>query len=199
MFSKYPKLKNILLNAYINPKYTRVRLWARLLVVPFLPKKAKGAVIRRGVRLVISPSRKLQLGRNSSINEYCIINNCVGDIIIGDNTEINNNCNVVGPVSIGNYSRLGTGSKVSALSHNYEDVNISIIKQGYTTKPVVIEDNVWIYPNVCISPGVHIGRHCVIAPGSVVTKSIQPYSMVAGVPAHVIKSYDFELKEWVRV
>lgn len=199
MFSNSQKLKNLLLNSYINPKFTRVRLWARIFVVPFLPKRAKGAVIRRGVRLVISPSHKLQLGRNSSINEYCIINNCVGDIIIGDNTEVNNNCNVIGPVSIGNYSRLGTGSKVSALSHNYEDVTKPIKKQGYSVRPVVIEDNVWIYPNVCISPGVHIGTHCVIAPGSVVTKSIPPYSMAAGVPARVIKRYDAELKKWVRV
>lgn len=53
--------------------------------------------------------------------------------------------------------------------------------------PVTIEDNVWIGANVTILPGVVVGRGSVIAAGSVVTKSVPPNSLVAGVPAKVIK------------
>jgi acetyltransferase-like isoleucine patch superfamily enzyme len=53
--------------------------------------------------------------------------------------------------------------------------------------PVIIEENVWIGEMVCIMPGVTIGRGSIIGANAVVTKSIPPYSIAAGVPAKVIK------------
>ncbi|MDL2211211.1 acyltransferase, partial [Bacteroides sp. OttesenSCG-928-M17] len=53
--------------------------------------------------------------------------------------------------------------------------------------------------NAVILPGVTIGEHCVVAAGSIVSQSIPPYSVCAGVPAKVLKQYDFERKEWVKV
>ncbi|MDL2305398.1 acyltransferase, partial [Bacteroides sp. OttesenSCG-928-D19] len=85
------------------------------------------------------------------------------------------------------------------LNHNFEDVNIPIDEQGVDTLPVVIEDDVWIGANAVILPGVTVGKHSVIAAGSVVSRSVPPYSVCAGIPAKVIKQYDFESKEWVRV
>ena len=52
---------------------------------------------------------------------------------------------------------------------------------------VVIEEDVWIGSNVTILMGVTIGRGCTIAAGAVVTKSIPPYCIAAGIPAKVIK------------
>ena len=46
---------------------------------------------------------------------------------------------------------------------------------------------------------MHVGKHCVIGANSVVTKDIPDYSVATGIPARVIKKYDFEKKEWVRV
>ena len=53
--------------------------------------------------------------------------------------------------------------------------------------PVVIGDNVWIGENVCVLSGVTIGQGCVIAANAVVTKDMPPYSLVAGVPARVVR------------
>lgn len=53
--------------------------------------------------------------------------------------------------------------------------------------PVVIEDDVWCGANVTILKGVTIGRGSVVAAGAVVTKSCEPYSVIAGVPAKLIK------------
>ena len=52
---------------------------------------------------------------------------------------------------------------------------------------IVIEDDVWIGANCVILPGVHIGYGAVVAAGSVVTRNVPSYALVAGVPAKVIK------------
>jgi acetyltransferase-like isoleucine patch superfamily enzyme len=57
-----------------------------------------------------------------------------------------------------------------------------------TDAPVVIEDDVWIGAGAIVLPGVTIGRGAVVAAGAVVTASVEPYTVVAGVPARAIKS-----------
>lgn len=59
-------------------------------------------------------------------------------------------------------------------------------------------DSNWIGENVIITPGVVLGDRCIVAAGAVVTKSFPPYSMVAGVPAKVIKTYNHNSHEWER-
>ena len=82
---------------------------------------------------------------------------------------------------------------VTGLNHNYQDAEKSIDEQGVSTQPV------WVGANSVILPGVTLGKHCVVAAGSVVSRSIPAYSICAGCPAKVIKSYDFATKEWKKV
>ena len=133
------------------------------------------------------PYRRFWLGRKSVIESYSCINNAVGDVTIGDHTRIGIHCTVIGPVCIGNNVNLAQGITVTALNHNFEDTTRKIDGQGISTKPVVIGDDVWIGANAVILPGVTIGRHVVVAAGAVVTKDVPDYSLVAGVPAKVIK------------
>ena len=77
---------------------------------------------------------------------------------------------------------------MTALNHNFADTTKRIDEQGISTKPVVIGDDVWIGANAVILPGVTIGRHCVVAAGAVVTKDVPDNTVVAGVPAKVIKT-----------
>jgi acetyltransferase-like isoleucine patch superfamily enzyme len=56
------------------------------------------------------------------------------------------------------------------------------------TAPIIIEDNVYIGGNCTIYPGIKIGHHSIIAPNSAVTKNVEPYTMVGGVPARFIKA-----------
>ena len=56
--------------------------------------------------------------------------------------------------------------------------------------PVIIEDNVMIGANAVVIEGVHVGKGAVIAAGAVVTKDVEPYTMVAGMPAKFIKKVD---------
>jgi acetyltransferase-like isoleucine patch superfamily enzyme len=133
------------------------------------------------------PYRRFALGSNSVIESYSCINNAVGDVVIGNSTRIGLHNTIIGPVTIGSHVNLAQGITVTALNHNFEDTNKQIDEQGISTNPVVIEDDIWIGANAVILPGVTIGHHSVVAAGAVVTKDVPPHSLVAGVPAKIMK------------
>lgn len=199
MLSNHPSLKSFLHYLLIHPYTSRPRLWARIFLIPFVIKRSKGSIIRRKARLDIIPSKKITLGLKSVIEDYTIINNGMGDIIIGDYTHITSRVKLVGPLTIGNYVTIGSGAQITGLTHNYIDVDRPIAKQGVTANKTIIEDDVWIGGNSCINQGITIGTHSIIASGSVVTKSVLPYSVVGGNPARILKQYDFDKKEWIKV
>lgn len=67
-----------------------------------------------------------------------------------------------------------------------------------STSPVIIND-VWIGANSVILSGVKIGKHCVVGAGSIVTMDIPEYCVAIGNPGRIVKRYDFEKKEWVKL
>ena len=133
------------------------------------------------------PYRKFWLGDYSVIESFCCINNAVGDVIIGDHTRVGLHNTIIGPVTIGSHVNLAQGITVTALNHNFEESSKRIDEQGVTTKPVIIGNDIWIGANAVLLPGVSIGDHSVVAAGAVVTKDVPPHSLVAGVPAKIIK------------
>ena len=193
------RLKKLVHASILIPNQTRPRLWVRMFVNPLYHKKGKGACIRRKTRLDVAPWNKFELGRHSTIEDYSAINNGVGDVIIGDRTKIGLSNTIIGPVTIGNDIRLAQNITVSGLNHIYEDINLPIHKQGVTTSPIVIEDETWIGANVVVLAGVTIGKHSVIAAGSVVTKDIPPYSIAVGNPARVVKQYNDQTNTWDKI
>ncbi len=138
------------------------------------------------------PYRRFSLGKKSVVESYSCINNAVGDIIIGDHTRIGIHNTIIGPVTIGSHVNLAQGITVTALNHNYSDTTKRIDEQGVSTKPVIIGDDVWIGANAVILPGVTIGSHVVVAAGAVVTKDVPENTIVAGVPAKVIRTVNGE-------
>ena len=76
----------------------------------------------------------------------------------------------------------------------------SIVKdRPLSSKPVVIENNVWIGELCSVLPGVIIGENSIIGANSVVTKSIPANFIAVGNPVKVIKQYNFETKKWEKV
>ena len=71
--------------------------------------------------------------------------------------------------------------------------------QGVSVAPIIIEDNAWIAANSIITAGVTIGKHAIVAGGSVVTKNVPPYTIVAGNPAKAIKRYQSESQKLIRI
>lgn len=170
----------------MNPVQTRPRWFVRLLA-PLYQHRGHGSVIHRSVRMDTPPYRRFSIGRRSVIESFSCINNAVGDVVIGDYTRVGLHNTIIGPVTIGSHVNLAQGITISALNHNFLDVSRRIDEQGITTRAVVIDDDVWIGANAVVLPGVHIGRHCVVAAGAVVTHDVPAGSVVAGVPAVVMK------------
>lgn len=193
------KLKKLVHRMLIPKDEARPRSWVKVLVNPFIHKVGKGAAIRSRTRLDVLPFNQFMLGDKSVIEDFCTVNNGVGDVIIGSHTLIGMGNVIIGPVTIGNNVIFAQNIVASGLNHEYRDVNTPIHQQPILTAPIVIEDDCWIAANSVITAGVTIGKHSVVAAGAVVTKDIPPYSVAVGNPARVIKRYDFEQKDWVRV
>lgn len=146
----------------------------------------------------------LSVGNNSSIGNgaefFPLEQGHPSEIIIGDG------------VVIGDYNRFASMNSIviednvlfaayvhiTDHSHEYRNPNIPVVKQGVFTKGGVrVCKGSWIGLRVSILSGVTIGEHSVVAAGSIVTKDVPAFSVVAGIPAKVIKRYDFDKKEWV--
>lgn len=182
-----PRLKKILDYIIMNQRDARPRWYVRILA-PLYQHRGGGSKIYRSVRMDTPPYRRFSIGRHSVVESFACINNAVGDVIIGDHSRIGLHNTIIGPVTIGSHVNLAQGITVTALNHNFENMDLRIDEQGVSTKPVVIGDDVWIGANAVILPGITIGEHCVIAAGAVVTKDVPAHSLAAGVPAKVIKN-----------
>ena len=193
-----PKIKRIIHWMLIPSGEARPRFWVKIFLNLFFHQKGKGATIRWQSRIDVLPFNKFVLGAGSTIEEYCTINNGVGNVIIGQNTLIGIGNTIIGPIKIGNNVIFAQNIVASALNHEYRDPNLPIYKQPIITKEIIIEDDCWIAANAVITAGVTIGKHSVIAAGAVVTKDIPPYSVAVGNPAKILKQYNFELSSWER-
>jgi acetyltransferase-like isoleucine patch superfamily enzyme len=142
----------------------------------------------------------IKLGNNVTILRNTVIE-CTGNIrymgeglVIGNNVGIAQNCfiQVRGKVTIGSNVMFGPNVSIFSENHGFEDLDTPMISQPTIRQAVVIEDDVWLGTRSVILSGVKIGKGSIIAAGALVNKDIPPYSVVAGVPAKVIKSRLFQ-------
>jgi acetyltransferase-like isoleucine patch superfamily enzyme len=106
---------------------------------------------------------------------------------IGAYSRVNRNCclDARGPLDIGEHVSIPPEVMILTASHRVNDPEFRV-----EMRPVVIEDHVWIGSRALILPGVTLGRGCVVAAGSVVTRDVEPLSIVAGVPARPVGERD---------
>lgn len=195
----HPRLKKLVHWSLIPKNQARPRLWVKWFINPFIHHRGKRSVIHRLTRMDVLPFHPFFLGDDSVIEDFSTVNNGVGIVKIGHRSRIGLGCVLIGPIEIGHDVRLAQNVVMSGLNHSYEDISSPIYQQPVTTKPIVIHDETWIGANVFIAAGVTIGRHCVVAGGSVVTKNVPDYTIVAGNPAHIIKQYNTESGLWERI
>jgi len=122
-------------------------------------------------------------GKNVTIYDSTTI---VGDVEIGDNTWIGPFCSLdgTGKLKIGNYCSISAGTQI--LTHDTVKYALSGGKHEYEYSPVIIGDCCFIGVHSIILKGVKLGSHCLVAANSVVNKSFEDFSIIAGAPAKKI-------------
>jgi len=171
------------------------RLRSRIVIISLRVRGAKvGKNVRIGrrVHFELGEGANLEIGDNVIIDTSCFVSVATGSSLhIGHDTFIFHNSDISSSSStqIGKYCSLAPYVTVIDSDHYYEGRDKPIRFQGGETKQIVIEDEVWIATRSVVLKGVHIGRHSVVAAGSVVNRDIPPHSVVAGVPAKVIREF----------
>jgi galactoside O-acetyltransferase len=135
----------------------------------------------------------VELGRNVHFYRHSIIELGEGSasLRVGSNTYFQAGCTVnpfIGNITIGANCMIATRCTLMPYQHNFADPSRPMREQGLTSRgDIVIEDDVWLGAQVCVTDGVTIGRGAIIGAGAVVTKDIPPYSIAVGVPARVVR------------
>jgi len=144
--------------------------------------------IHRGAQIDASVGTGVQFAERVSIGRGAMIQGSRGGVAIGAGTEVNNYAviNGAGGVTIGADCLVGPHACIVSYGHEYRDRERPIRTQGYRYAPIVIEDDVWIGAHAVVLAGVRVGRGAVLGAGSVVTRDVEPYTVVAGVPARAI-------------
>jgi len=188
----------------------------RGIIIRLLVKESNG-ILFIGKKAELKFKNKIKIGKSVTIGDYVLINalsrngviignntsilrntiiECTGvirnlgeGIVIGNNVGIAQNCfiQVRGEVIIEDNVILGPNVSIFSENHNFGNPDLPVNVQGENRKGVKIECGVWIGTRSVILDGVTIGKHSIVAAGSVVNKDIQPYSIVGGVPAKLIK------------
>lgn len=131
---------------------------------------------------------RIKIGKRSSIHMGCFLTGC--NIAIGDNTVINRQCYLDGRIqlTIGNNVSISVQTMILTLTHDPQSPTF-----GCLPKPVTIEDRAWIGARAMILPGVRIGEGAIVGAGAVVSKDVEPYTIVVGNPARVVKTRERNL------
>lgn len=123
-----------------------------------------------------------------NIGYKCIIK---GNVKIGERTYINGATILAldnAKIQIGKDCLISDEVVIRTDMHIFDNLNVPINMQGNRNEHIIIGDNVWIGWGVYIMPGVHIGDGAIIGAKSVVTHDVPPYTIVAGVPAKLVRN-----------
>ena len=173
--------------------------------------------IENGVRLRFADN--IRLGKSVYLDQGVYLHACVDGIQIGDRSMVmfgsvlhvynfrnlphafihighdsligeQNILRGQGGITIGHRVYTATQVQILAVNHVFDDPRRPIIEQGITAEGIVVEDDAWIGAGAIITDGVTVGKGAVVAAGAVVTRDVPPHTVVAGVPAHVIKEIE---------
>ena len=168
-----------------------------------------GCFVEQDVRLLVP--RRIFLGHRVMIGEGCFLDANTpqgrielqddvwlsrgsliiagrGEVIVGPVTYVGHSCLMYGNagIRIGRDVLLANGVQLICGNHTFARRDVPIRAQPTEGKPIVIEDDVWLGASAIVLGGVTIGQGSVVGAGSVVTRSLPPYSIARGVPAQVV-------------
>ncbi|SDJ35077.1 LbetaH domain-containing protein [Chryseobacterium jejuense] len=153
-------------------------------------KVSKGFTTGVGCRIEAYPEHNqttMFFGENFQMNDYVHIT-AMEKVHIGNNVLFASKI-YVSDCSHGSYSGDENDSDPSSIPHD----------RKLYSKPIIIEDNVWLGEFVSVLPGVTIGKGTIVGANSVVSKNLPPNVIAVGTPAKPIKKYNFEFQRWEKI
>lgn len=153
-----------------------------------LPKSTfPGGKIYKAARCFLAKQMLKKCGRKVTIENRCYIGSGK-NISLGNYSGIGQRCYLQGKITIGDYVLMAQEVMILTENQRIDDLSMPMKFQGNQKAcPICIEDDVWIGARAIILPGVTIKKGAVVGAGSVVTKDVEPYTMVAGNPAKYIR------------
>jgi acetyltransferase-like isoleucine patch superfamily enzyme len=169
----------------------RGALW-RLLLRLQGGRMGPGARLYGGARIVMGASgARIEIAPNFRMLRFAIINTLppAGRVVIGKWVHLGEGSMVTASerVEIGDDVVIGPQTLIVDTDHGYHDPAQPIRIQGLVSRPILIEQGVWIAGHVTILKGVRIGRGAIVGAGAVVSRDIPPLAIAVGVPARVIR------------
>jgi acetyltransferase-like isoleucine patch superfamily enzyme len=154
-----------------------------------------GVTLERGVIIDGLSEHGIDLGPGVLIGAYSLIRSSTA-MHVGEGMTIgkNSSCDAFsffgagGRITIGNDVIMGQHVCFHAETHNHGQTDIPIRAHGITRQPIIVEDDCWIGANVTFLGGAYVARGSIVGAGAVVNKRYPPFSIIAGVPAVVIRS-----------
>ena len=141
-------------------------------------------------------SGRLRIGEGTLLEPGCWITMAPeAEIEIGAGCFLNRNTMVAaqGRVTIGDHVMFANGCFVGDAVHRYDDPELPVTWQGFTSKgPVAIGDNVWFGVNCVVTGGVSVGERCVVGANSVVTADLPARHVCAGAPARPLREIQYQ-------
>ena len=157
-----------------------------------------GCTIAVGANIIVRPESTLKLATKCAIGRYVELGPD-RQIEIGSETSIQDRSIILGDVKFGRYCTLAPNVYISSGRHWFDlhphelikDQDRLVLKDAALSKhhsrPVTVEDDCWLGIKTVVMPGVTIGKGAVVGANSVVTGDIEPYTVVAGVPAKLLR------------
>ncbi len=172
---------------YVRQKL--IVLWFRVFGKYGFRKIGKDVVID-GLPSFIWPCSNIVLGDFVRIGKRCVFQGGPDSKInIGNKVTVNDGCFITAlfGISIGDGSSIGEYTSIRDYNHKFDNPTIPIKEQDYYGSSIEIGKDCWIGRGCIILAGVKIGDGAVIGANSVVNKDVLPFSIVAGIPAKIIK------------
>ena len=132
----------------------------------------------------------ITLGNHVEFYRGVFANPCGSWITIGDHCHFAPYGVLYGPLTIGNHVAVAAHVVFASVGHGYDRIDMPMVEQPTQKAEIVVEDDVWIGANAVIIGGVRIGAHSIVGAGAVVTHDVEPYSVVGGTPAKLIRKRD---------
>jgi maltose O-acetyltransferase len=151
-----------------------------------------GARVRLRGRPIVQNQGRMVIGSNVQLVSTAATLELVtfegGTLEIGDRSLVNYGCSISAAESVRIGARCLIGTHVIIMDNDFHRIEPERRLEWPESKPIVIEDNVWIGARVIVLAGVTIGEGSCIAAGSVVTTDIPPRSLAIGAPARVVRT-----------